>query len=90
MTVDEPEPSEERRGSDPGRAGGFPGTGTPCSTRLDRDIGNGMGVAIGRLRPDALFDYRFVSLSHNTVRGAAGGAVLTAELLTSEGYIQAK
>jgi len=59
-------------------------------TKLDRDIGGGMGVAIGRLRPDALFDYRFVSLSHNTVRGAAGGAVLTAELLTAEGYIQAK
>ncbi len=59
-------------------------------TRLDRDIGGGMGVAIGRLRPDALFDYRFVSLSHNTVRGAAGGAVLTAELLTAEGLIQAK
>jgi aspartate-semialdehyde dehydrogenase len=59
-------------------------------TKLDRDIGNGMGVAIGRLRPDALFDYRFVSLSHNTVRGAAGGAVLTAELLTAEGWIQAK
>ena len=59
-------------------------------TKLDRDIGNGMGVTIGRLRPDALFDYRFVSLSHNTVRGAAGGAVLTAELLTADGWIQAK
>ena len=59
-------------------------------TKIDRDIGNGMGVAIGRLRPDALFDYRFISLSHNTVRGAAGGAILTAELLTSDGYIQAK
>ncbi len=59
-------------------------------TRLDRDIGSGMGVSIGRLRPDALFDYRFVSLSHNTVRGAAGGAVLTAELLTADGWIQAK
>jgi len=59
-------------------------------TRLDRDSGNGMGVTIGRLRPDALFDYRFVSLSHNTVRGAAGGAVLTAELLTAEGFIQPK
>jgi aspartate-semialdehyde dehydrogenase len=59
-------------------------------TKLDRDIGGGMGVAIGRLRPDALFDYRFVALSHNTVRGAAGGAVLTAELLTKEGYIAAK
>jgi aspartate-semialdehyde dehydrogenase len=59
-------------------------------TKLDRDIGGGMGVAIGRLRPDALFDYRFVCLSHNTVRGAAGGAVLTAELLTADGWIEAK
>ncbi len=59
-------------------------------TRLDRDAGNGQGVTIGRLRPDALFDYRFVALSHNTVRGAAGGAVLTAELLTADGWIQAK
>jgi aspartate-semialdehyde dehydrogenase len=59
-------------------------------TRLDRDAGAGMAVTIGRLRPDALFDYRFVSLSHNTVRGAAGGAVLTAELLSAEGWIQAK
>ena len=58
-------------------------------TRLDRDIGKGMGVAIGRLRGDSLFDYRFV-LSHNTVRGAAGGAVLSAELLTAEGYLSAK
>jgi aspartate-semialdehyde dehydrogenase len=56
-------------------------------TRLDRDLGGGMAVSIGRLRPDALFDYRFVALSHNTVRGAAGGAVLTAELLTQEGWI---
>jgi len=59
-------------------------------TRLDRDVGRGMGIAIGRLRPDTLFDYRFVCLSHNTIRGAAGGAVLTAELLTAEGMIQAK
>lgn len=59
-------------------------------TKLDRDLGNGMGVAIGRLREDTLFDYKFVSLSHNTVRGAAGGAVLIAELLKAEGYIQAK
>jgi aspartate-semialdehyde dehydrogenase len=59
-------------------------------TRLDRDIGHGMGVAIGRLRPDPLFGWRFVSLSHNTVRGAAGGAVLTAELLVEDGYIAAK
>lgn len=59
-------------------------------TRLDRDAGNGMAVSIGRLRPDAFFDWRFVALSHNTVRGAAGGAVLSAELLTKEGYIAAK
>jgi aspartate-semialdehyde dehydrogenase len=59
-------------------------------TRLDRDAGNGMAVTIGRLRTDVLFDYRFVALSHNTVRGAAGGAVLTAELLTKDGYISAK
>ena len=45
-------------------------------TRLDRDLEGGMGVSIGRLREDALYDYKFVSLSHNTLRGAAGGAVL--------------
>ncbi len=59
-------------------------------TRLDRDTGAGMGITIGRLRPDPLFDYKFVCLSHNTVRGAAGGAVLTAELLAAEGYIKAR
>ena len=59
-------------------------------TRLDREAGNGMAITIGRLRPDVIFDYRFVCLSHNTIRGAAGGAILTAELLTAEGYIAAK
>jgi aspartate-semialdehyde dehydrogenase len=59
-------------------------------TRLDRDLGNGMGVSIGRLRPDGIFDYRFVALSHNTVRGAAGGAVLMAELLVADGYLTSK
>lgn len=59
-------------------------------TRLDRDAGNGMGITIGRLREDNIFDYQFVALSHNTVRGAAGGAVLMAELLVKEGYIQAR
>ncbi len=54
------------------------------------DAGRGQAVSIGRLRPDAVFDWRFVALSHNTVRGAAGGAILSAELLTAEGYIQAK
>ncbi len=63
---------------------------TRPQTRLDRDAGNGQAVSIGRLRPDAIFDWRFVALSHNTVRGAAGGAVLTAELLKSEGYLHAK
>jgi len=55
-------------------------------TRLDRDLGSGMAVAVGRLREDNLYHYRFVALSHNTVRGAAGGAILTAELLKAEGY----
>ncbi len=59
-------------------------------TKLDRDAGKGQAVSIGRLRPDAMFDWRFVALSHNTVRGAAGGAVLTAELLKAEGQIAAK
>lgn len=56
-------------------------------TRLDRDLGRGQGVSLGRLRPDGVFDWRFVGLSHNTVRGAAGGAVLTAELLAAEGWL---
>jgi aspartate-semialdehyde dehydrogenase len=59
-------------------------------TRLDRNYENGMGVTVGRLREDTIFDYKFVCLSHNTIRGAAGGAVLIAELLKAEGYIKAK
>lgn len=59
-------------------------------TKLDRDIENGMGISIGRLREDTLYDYKFVSLSHNTIRGAAGGAVLIAELLKAQGYINKK
>ncbi len=59
-------------------------------TGLDRDIERGMGVSTGRLREDTIYDYKFVGLSHNTLRGAAGGAVLIAELLKAEGYIQAK
>lgn len=55
-------------------------------TRLDRDLGNGMTVSIGRLREDSMFDYKFVCLSHNTLRGAAGGGVLAAELLAAKGY----
>ena len=53
---------------------------------VDRDIYGGMGVTVGRLREDAVYDYKFVGLSHNTLRGAAGGAVLIAELLHREGY----
>ena len=56
-------------------------------TRLDRMCEGGMAVCIGRLRPDTQYDYKFVCLSHNTLRGAAGGAVLLAELLCAEGYI---
>ncbi len=56
----------------------------------DVDFENGMGISVGRLREDNVYDYKFVGLSHNTVRGAAGGAVLCAELLTAQGYIQAK
>ncbi len=59
-------------------------------TKLDRDLGHGQGISLGRLRPDAVFDWRFVALSHNTVRGAAGGAVLTAELLKAEGFLAAR
>ena len=49
-----------------------------------------MGVSIGRLRKDSLFDWKFVGLSHNTIRGAAGGGVLCAELLKAQGYISSK
>lgn len=58
--------------------------------KLDVDYENGMGVSIGRLREDHVYDWKFVGLSHNTVRGAAGGAVLCAELLKAQGYIAAK
>lgn len=58
--------------------------------QLDVNYERGFGVSIGRLRPDTLFDWKFVGLSHNTIRGAAGGGVLCAELLKAQGYIQAK
>lgn len=57
---------------------------------MDVDYEKGMGVSIGRLREDTMFDFKFIGLSHNTVRGAAGGAVLCAEALTAKGYIKAK
>ncbi len=57
---------------------------------LDVDFESGMGVSVGRLRTDSVYDYKFIGLSHNTVRGAAGGAVLCAELLTAKGYVKAR
>lgn len=56
----------------------------------DVNFENGMGISMGRLREDKIYDYKFIGLSHNTVRGAAGGAILCAELLTAQGYISAK
>ena len=56
-------------------------------TKLDRDLYNGMGISLGRLREDSQYDYKFICLSHNTVRGAAGGAILMAETLASKGYL---
>ena len=58
--------------------------------QLDVDYENGMGINVGRLREDSVYDWKFVGLSHNTVRGAAGGAVLCAELLNAQGYITKK
>ena len=55
--------------------------------KLDRELEGGMAISVGRLRPDTQYDYKFVCLSHNTLRGAAGGGVLLAELLCAEGYI---
>jgi aspartate-semialdehyde dehydrogenase len=55
--------------------------------RKDRDAGNGMAITIGRLRECPVQDYRFVALSHNTIRGAAGGAILGAELIMAKGYL---
>ena len=59
-------------------------------TKLQRNLENGMAVSIGRLREDTQYDYKFVCLSHNTLRGAAGGAVLMAEQLCEQGYIESK
>lgn len=57
-------------------------------TTLDRNLGNGMGIAVGRLREDDILDYKFIGLSHNTIRGAAGGSILTAELLVNKGFLE--
>ena len=58
--------------------------------KMDVDYENGMGISVGRIREDSVYDFKFVGLSHNTVRGAAGGAILCAETLKAKGYIQAK
>ncbi|MHA2087816.1 MAG: Asd/ArgC dimerization domain-containing protein, partial [Promethearchaeota archaeon] len=55
--------------------------------KKDRDNDKGMAVTVGRLREDTVFDFKFIALSHNTVRGAAGGAILNAELLVNRGFI---
>ncbi len=65
----------------------FEGIDRP-QTKLDRDVGNGMGISVGRLREDSVLGFKCVALSHNTVRGAAGGSILTAELLVKKGYIR--
>lgn len=58
--------------------------------KKDVDYENGMGILVGRLRKDSLYDFKFIGLSHNTIRGAAGGVVFCAETLTAQGYIQRK
>ena len=58
--------------------------------QMDVDFEHGMGTSVGRLREDTIYDWKFIGLSHNTVRGAAGGAVLCAELLTKQGFIAPK
>ena len=55
--------------------------------KFDRDAGNGMTITVGRIKPDSVLDYRFVVLSHNTIRGAAGAAILNAELLVALGHL---
>ena len=59
-------------------------------TKINRELEGGMAISTGRLREDTQYDYKFVCISHNTLRGAAGGAVLLAELLCAEGYIEPK
>ena len=64
-----------------------PATNPVSYTHLERNLENGMAVSIGRMREDTQYDIKFVCMSHNTLRGAAGGAVLMAELLCAEGYL---
>ena len=58
--------------------------------QLDVNYEKGMGISVGRLREDSIYDWKFIGLSHNTVRGAAGGAILCAETLVAKKYIEAK
>lgn len=83
-------PQEEGLPSAPGQFIRYMEEDDRPQVAMDVDYENGMGVTIGRLREDSMFDFKFVGLSHNTVRGAAGGAVLCAEALTAKGYIKAK
>lgn len=84
------EPQLRKLPSAPGKFLNYMTEDNRPQAKIDCNYENGMGVSIGRLRADSIFDYKFTCLSHNTVRGAAGGAVLTAELLVSMGYIPRK
>ncbi len=83
-------PQEENLPSAPGQFIRYMEEEDRPQVKLDVDYEHGMGVSIGRLREDSIFDYKFIGLSHNTIRGAAGGAVLCAEALTAKGYITSK
>ena len=83
-------PQELRLPSAPGQFIRYMEEDNRPQVKLDVEYERGMGVSIGRIREDHVYDWKFVGLSHNTVRGAAGGAVLCAELLKAQGYIQAK
>ena len=83
-------PQELRLPSAPGQFIQYMEEDNRPQVKLDVEYERGMGVSIGRIREDHVYDWKFVGLSHNTVRGAAGGAVLCAELLKAQGYIRAK
>lgn len=84
------EPQELNLPSAPGQFIQYMEEDNRPQVKADVDFENGMGISVGRLREDSIYDFKFVGLSHNTVRGAAGGAVLCAELLKAKGYIEAK
>jgi len=83
-------PQELRLHSAPERPVVFRDENDRPQPRLDRDTGGGMSVTVGRLFPDSVLDYRFVVLGHNTIRGAAGAAILNAELLQARGLLEGK